>query len=81
MVVYDHFADRSSGRIGVELDDLRVGQQRNVRVLERRADTDDFRVGFGVDEQGNPSQSGQRTHALNGIFCSLSIIPQSAWNG
>ena len=61
-VVHNHFGDGGARRIGVQLDDLRVGQQRDVRVLERRADTDDFRVGFGMNEARKSVAVGA-THA------------------
>ena len=31
--------------------------------------------------QGKPSQVGQRTQRLNGMFASSSMTPQGAWNG
>ena len=36
---------------------------------------------FACTRQGNPSQLSQRTHLLNGMFDSPSMIPQGAWNG
>src|SRR4029450_2003357 len=36
---------------------------------------------FAWTRQGKPSQVGQRTHVLYGMFASFSRMPHGAWNG
>ena len=50
VVLDDNFGHGSAGRVGVELDGLRVGQQRDVGMLQRRPHADDFGVGLGVHQ-------------------------------
>ena len=46
-----HFAARVTG---LQARDIRIGEQRDVRLLERRVHADDLRVGLGIYETGMP---------------------------
>ena len=48
----DDFGDFISARAGFQFLNLRVGQQRHVRIFQRRPDRDDFGVRLGVNETG-----------------------------
>jgi hypothetical protein len=50
----DDTRDRCAGRVRLELDRLRVRQQRDVVVLERRSHAQDLRVGLGVHRTRKP---------------------------
>ena len=45
-----HLGDPPAGAVGVQLQRLTVGQQRDVRVCERRPHADHLRVALGVDQ-------------------------------
>ena len=59
-VIDFHFGDGGAGGIGVQPQDRRVGQHRDVRVLQRRADAMDLGVGLGV-QAGKGSRRRTRT--------------------
>ena len=52
VVLRHHAGDRRARRVGLEPDGPRVGEQRDVRVLERRPHAEHLGVGLGVHEAG-----------------------------
>ncbi len=59
----DDLGDLVARLVGLELDGHRVGQQRHVRMLERRPHAEHLGVGLGVDEAGE-AVAGGAAHAV-----------------
>jgi hypothetical protein len=80
--VLDDDARHGTARlVGLELHDLGVRPERDVRVFERGPNAEHLGVRLRVHDAREPSQFAQRTHALYGGFDSSSMIPHGAWNG
>ena len=66
-----HLGDRGAGRVGLEPQRARVGEQRDVGELQRRSDRDHLGVGLGVDQAGEPvavhaANAGRERHVVLG---------------
>ena len=78
----NHLVHLAAGGIGLQPLHQRVGQQRDIGMLERLVDAQHLGVGLGAyTRHGKPSQVLQRMQRLLCGFFSSSMTPRGMWKG